>query len=67
MREINQPLAFTIDETAAKLRLGRDGIYKAIREGRLAAKKIGRRTLITADALDTFIENLPALHLPPAA
>lgn len=67
MRKTDQPLVFTVDETAAKLRLGRDGIYKAIREGRLAAKKIGRRTLITADDLDAFIENLPALQLPPAA
>ena len=60
-------LAFSIDEAAVRANIGRDGIYQAIRDKRLDAKKAGRRTLIPADALRRFIENLPPLQLPPAA
>jgi excisionase family DNA binding protein len=44
---------------------GRDGIYEAIREGRLEARKFGRRTLITDEALERFLNSLPPLQLPP--
>jgi excisionase family DNA binding protein len=56
-------LAFTVSEASIKAGVGRDGIYTAIREKRLEAKKRGRRTLITADALRRFLEALPAVHL----
>ena len=46
--------------------LGRDRIYNAIRDGDLVAKKFGRRTLITADALRRFLDGLPPLRLPSA-
>jgi excisionase family DNA binding protein len=62
-----EKLAFSIDEAAVRANIGRDGIYQAIREKRLDAKKAGRRTLIPADALRRFIENLPSLQLPPLA
>jgi len=64
---IDHKLAFTIDEAAFRADLGRDALYDAIREGKLEAKKKGRRTLITADALRRYLENLPTLQLPPAA
>lgn len=67
MSDTVDKLAFSIDEAAVRANIGRDGIYQAIREKRLDAKKAGRRTLIPADALRRFIENLPPLHLPPAA
>jgi excisionase family DNA binding protein len=60
-------LAYTVDEAAFRAGLGRDAIYDAVREGKLEAKKKGRRTLVTADALRRYLENLPALQLPPAA
>jgi len=62
-----EKLAFSIDEAAVRANIGRDGIYQAIREKRLDAKKAGRRTLIPADALRHFIENLPSLQMPPLA
>ena len=34
-------------------------IYKEIREGRLKAKKIGKRTVITPEAEQDWINNLP--------
>ncbi len=64
MSENIEKLAFSIDEAAVRAGLGRDMIYQALRERRLEAKKAGRRTLIPADALRRFIENLPPLQLP---
>lgn len=60
-------MAYSVDEAAMRAGLGRDAIYSAVREGKLEAKKMGRRTLVTADALRRYLENLPALRLPPAA
>ena len=60
-------LAFSVAEAAVEAGVGRDHIYGAIRDGRLEARKLGRRTLITYDALQKFLNGLPPLQLPPAA
>jgi hypothetical protein len=39
--------------------VGRTKIFIEIREGRLEARKVGRRTIITPDALAKWIELLP--------
>ncbi len=41
--------------------LGRDSIYKSIREGRLKAKKFGRRTIVLASDLQAFLASLPEM------
>lgn len=58
-----EKFAFSVEEAARRAGVGRDAVYKAIRDGRLAAKKFGRRTLITAEALREFLAGLPALEL----
>ncbi len=66
---IEQPLsrhAFSIDEVAVSIGVGRDKVYDEIRAGRLTAKRAGRRTIITADALRDYLEQLPNLQLPPS-
>lgn len=55
--------AYTIDETVVMTGVGRDLIYEAIKNGRLVARKLGRRTIIPADALENFIAHLPVLEL----
>jgi excisionase family DNA binding protein len=60
-------MAMSVAEAAIEANIGRDGIYEAIREGRLEARKWGRRTLITHEALQRFLNGLPPLQLPPAA
>jgi excisionase family DNA binding protein len=60
-------MAMSVAEAAVEARIGRDGIYDAIRDGRLEARKWGRRTLITYEALQRFLNGLPPLQLPPAA
>lgn len=37
----------------------RTAAYQAIREGKLVARKSGRRTIILADDLRAFLETLP--------
>jgi excisionase family DNA binding protein len=59
-------VAFSVDEIAVRTSCGRDAIYAAIRDGRLEAKKLGRRTIITETALRRFLDDLPALQLPAA-
>jgi excisionase family DNA binding protein len=69
--DIQQPAtfkaAYSIAEAAKEVGGGRDKIYSAIRDGKLDARKWGRRTIITGQALQKFLSELPPLRLPPAA
>jgi excisionase family DNA binding protein len=49
-------LAYSINETAHQLSLGRTSIYAMIADGRLEAFKLGRRTLIKAESIRRLIE-----------
>lgn len=49
-------LAYSINDTAKALSLGRTSIYAMIADGRLEAFKLGRRTLIKADSIRRVIE-----------
>jgi len=60
-------MAMSVAEAADEAGIGRDGIYAAIREGRLEARKWGRRTLITDEALQRFLNGLPLLQLSDGA
>jgi excisionase family DNA binding protein len=55
--------AHSIAETCALTGIGRDAVYAAIRDGRLVARKLGRRTVITDDDLRQFLNGLPRLAL----
>ncbi len=51
---------YTIEEVIKTTSLGRTSIYKAIAEDKLIAKKFGKKkTLITAESLESFIDGLP--------
>jgi excisionase family DNA binding protein len=56
-------LAYSIDEVAEMACCGRDTIYRALHEGRLHAKKLGRLTRIPADEAKRFIDSLPDASL----
>ena len=64
--ERRRRMALSVSEVAAEIGVGRDQVYAAIREGRLDARKWGRRTVVTYDALERFLSGLPLLRLPPA-
>ena len=51
-----EKLAYSINETARALSMGRTSIYAMIAEGRLEAFKLGRRTLIKADSIRRLVD-----------
>ena len=53
--------AYSIPQVMAKIGIGRDKLYGLIREGKLPARKLGRRTLIVASDLDAFLKSLPVI------
>jgi excisionase family DNA binding protein len=59
--------AYSIAEVMAQSGLGRDTIYKAIRAGRLPARKLGRRTVVLATDMQRFLESLPLMDGGEAA
>ncbi len=52
-------ISYTIPEAVAASGLSRSAIYLAFKAGSLGARKSGRRTLILADELARYLENLP--------
>lgn len=46
-----EPLAVSINSAAKALGIGRSSIYSLIKEGKLEAIKIGRRTLLTTASI----------------
>ena len=51
-----EKLAYSINDTARTLSLGRTSIYAMIAEGRLEAFKLGRRTLIKAESIKRLVD-----------
>jgi excisionase family DNA binding protein len=55
--------AYSVNNAAEAIGTGRDGVYSAIRNGKLRARKFGRRTLILDEDLTAFLRNLPNADL----
>ena len=51
-----EPLAYSIADACRVSSIGRTRLYQLISEGRLEARKLGRRTLIPASSLRALIE-----------
>jgi hypothetical protein len=50
----------SVNESLARLgNIGRDAVYDLLNSGQLEAKKIGRRTFVTDESLEKYIQNLP--------
>ena len=58
---MNVPLAYSIAEACSVARAGRTSLYEAIRSGALRAVKRGRRTIVLAEDLRHYLENLPVV------
>ncbi len=54
----NDKLAYSVDEAAELLGIGRTLAYDLIREGRLPSLKLGNRRLVARADLEGFVENL---------
>ncbi len=51
-----EPLAVSINDTVATLGVGRTTVYEMIKDGRLEAFKLGRRTLVKAESIRRLVE-----------
>jgi excisionase family DNA binding protein len=51
-----EPLAYSVADACRVSSIGRTRLYSLIAEGRLATRKIGKRTLIPAASLRALIE-----------
>ncbi len=49
-------IAYTVDEALAAIGIGRTNFYKLANEGKVVLKKVGGRTLVTAESLHRLIE-----------
>lgn len=58
---ITEKLAYSVEAAAKASHVGRTLIYAELKSGRLRAKKIGRRTIITAEALAEWLNALPSM------
>ncbi len=50
--------ALGVREAAKAAGVGRTTLFEAIRKGQIAAKKVGRRTIIITDDLDAWLKSL---------
>ena len=53
------PVEFTVEGAVAASGIGRTLLFRAIKQGRLRARKLGRRTIVTRDDLAEFLSSLP--------
>ncbi len=51
----------SVSEACRVSGIGRTKIYEAISEGRLKARKLGKRTLVLRGDLQAFLDNLPVV------
>ena len=51
-------LLYSINEAIQMLSVGRSVVYELIADGKIRVVKIGRRTLITRDELERFVQSL---------
>jgi hypothetical protein len=59
MAVIHDQDAFSVEDFARRHGIGRTLVYDEIREGRLVARKVRSRTLVTAEDARAWRENLP--------
>jgi excisionase family DNA binding protein len=57
-----EPAAYSPDRCAEAYDVGRTLIYQEIASGRLRARKLGRRTIITRADADAWIKSLPLVR-----
>ena len=61
MTDAHEKLGMTINELIAASGLGRTSIYGQIRDGRLVARKCGKRTIILPSDAKAWLQGLPRL------
>ncbi len=60
------PALLTADALRARYGISRPVAYRLLRDGKIAARKLGSRTLFTEESVARFIATLPELGGSPA-
>jgi excisionase family DNA binding protein len=60
-------ISYSVNEAAKAAGIGLTKLRQEIRENRLVARKLGKRTLINAEDLNTWATNLPRVNSTRAA
>ena len=58
---MEERLAYSVEEACRAARSGKSKLYEAIRDGKLIARKHGRKTIILAEDLRSWINSFPAI------
>ncbi len=61
MNAATNPIALTIRDAVQLSGVSRSTLYRAIKTGDVVARKHGRRTIILADELRAWLQDLPKL------
>lgn len=64
MRKMSDRLAYTVDDACSALGIGRTRLYEIMPE--LDVRRLGGRTLITADSLRAYVAGLPKAEMRPS-
>ncbi|WP_421621779.1 helix-turn-helix domain-containing protein [Alkalilimnicola ehrlichii] len=56
--ETNNPLSYSVNDACRALGIGRTTLYDEIKQGRLRALKVGRRTLIRHRDAEAWLNRL---------
>lgn len=51
-------LLFSMDEAAKAMSIGKTKLYYEIRDGKIPAKKIGKRVLVPIESINSYIADL---------
>ena len=51
--------ALSVERAAEAAGVGRTLLFEQIRKGRIVARKVGRRTIITTEELERWLHSLP--------
>ena len=55
---ITEKVAYSVNDAARLLSIGRTSLYAQIKTGNLRATKVGRKTLFLAKDIDAFLDRL---------
>ena len=59
MQNSTRKIAYSVDDIVALVGIGRSLLFEELAAGRLAARKVGRRTIVLDADLSVWLERLP--------
>lgn len=59
---MTEKTAYTVKELLSELGIGRSKLYAELSEGRLSARKIGRKTIFLAEDVRRYLASLPRMR-----